>query len=85
MTDEVWYLALRKLKIPNGPGQIPSSARIERGEPFVFDGDEPVDVAALIRQGAIRLYVGDEEDKAFIETQTNERIAEAKRPRLRRK
>jgi len=85
MADEVWYLALRKLKIPNGPGRIPSSARIERGEPFVFDGDEPVDVSAMIRQGAIRLYVGDEADKAFIETQTNERIAEAKRPRLRRR
>jgi hypothetical protein len=54
--DEIWYLALRKLLIANGPGVIPSSIRIYAGQRFQLDGDEPIDVESLIRTRAIKIY-----------------------------
>ena len=55
-TDEVWYLALRKLHIVQGPGVKPSSIRFYPGQRFALDGDEAVDVEALLRTGAIKIY-----------------------------
>jgi hypothetical protein len=81
---EVWYLALRRLLIPNGPGKTPGTLRVAVGQRFGLDGDEPIDMAALLRQGAVRLYGGTPEEDAFIEGEREKRqIAEA-RPRLRR-
>ena len=42
--EPVWYLALKKLLMAQGPGVIPSSIRIHRGQRFALDGDEPIDV-----------------------------------------
>jgi hypothetical protein len=54
--DEVWYLALKKLLMAQGPGVTPSSIRIHRGQRFALDGDEPVDIEELIRLKAVKLY-----------------------------
>ena len=50
---DTYYRANRKLRIPNGPGNIPSSTRVEAGEIFSLDGTEPIDVPLLLRLGAI--------------------------------
>ena len=55
-SEEVWYVALKKLHIVQGPNVIPSSIRIGVGQRFGLDGDEAVDVDALLRTGAIKLY-----------------------------
>lgn len=56
MVEEVRYIALRKLLIPNGPGKVPASIRIQPGGIFVLDGDEGIRVDKLLRQGHIRVY-----------------------------
>jgi hypothetical protein len=53
---EVKYTALRNLMIPNGPGVLPSTTWVDIGEIFSLDGDEPIDIEALIRQGSVSLY-----------------------------
>lgn len=53
---EVKYTALRDLMIPNGPGVLPSTTRVDMGEIFSLDGDEPIDIEALIQQGSVSLH-----------------------------
>ena len=60
---EVWYLALRKVHMAQGPGTIPSSIRFHPGQRFTLDGDEPVDIESLLRTGAVKLY--EESDEAW--------------------
>ena len=55
-SDEVWFLALKKLLIAQGPGIKPSSIRILRGQRFTLDGDEAVDVESLLRTRAVKIY-----------------------------
>lgn len=55
------YIARRKLLIPNGPGQVPSSLRVAKYGVFFFDGDEPVDIRHLLQTQAIQPYTGDME------------------------
>ena len=55
---ETYYRAKRKLLIPNGPGQVPSSTRVEDGEIFSLDGTEPIDAHLLLRQRVIEPYDG---------------------------
>jgi len=50
------YIARRKLLIPQGPGKTPSSMRFFKHDVFSFDGDEPVDIRALLRSQAIQPY-----------------------------
>ena len=76
---EVWYLALRKLHIAQGPGITPSSIRFHPGQRFALDGDEPVDVDALLRIGAIKFYEDSDAEWA------KARLAEApQQPKRRR-
>ena len=51
------FKAKLNLLIPNGPGAVPSSMRVRTGFIFSFDGDEPVDIERLERQGAIERWV----------------------------
>ena len=51
---EMYYIANRNLLIPNGSGIIPSSTRVSKGDVFSLDGTEPIDVALLLQQGAIK-------------------------------
>ena len=78
-TDEVWYLALRKLHIVQGPGVKPSSIRFFPGQRFALDGDEAVDVEALLRTGAIKIYEDSDEEWA------QARLAERPEPPRRRR
>ena len=66
-SEEVWYLALRKLLIVQGPGTKPSSIRFRPGQRFALDGDEAVDVEALIRTQAIKVY--EDTDEAWAQAQ----------------
>ena len=76
---EIWYLALRKLHIAQGPGVTPSSIRFNPGQRFALDGDEPVDVDALLRIGAIKIYEDSDAEWA------KARLAEApQQPKRRR-
>ena len=50
------YLAIKALLVPNGPGKIPSATRFLPGQLIEFDGDEPIDLGALISCGAVLLY-----------------------------
>ena len=75
---EIWYLALHKLLIVQGPGSKPSSIRFYPGQRFALDGDEAVDVASLLRTGAIKIYEDSDEEWA------QERLAEMPKPRRRR-
>ena len=77
-TTEVWYLALHKLLMVQGPGAKPSSIRFFPGQRFVLDGDEPVDIDALIRTGAVKIY--EETDEAWAQA----RLAEMPKPKKRR-
>ena len=77
--NEVWYIALHKLLIPNAEGQVPSSLRIWPGQRFALDGDEAVDVEGMMRTGAIKLY--EETDASWAE----EKLAEIPKPRRRRR
>lgn len=64
---EVWYLALRKLHIAQGPGTVPSTIRFASGQRFALDGDEPIDIEALIRIKAIKIYEDSDEEWAQAE------------------
>jgi len=77
-TGEVWYLALRKLLIVQGPGTKPSSIRFFPGQRFALDGDEAVDVESLLRTGAIKLY--EDSDEEWAQAQ----LANAPKPPRRR-
>ena len=76
--DTLWYLALKKLHIHQGPGVIPSTIRFIPGQRFALDGDEPVDVESLLRTHAIKIY----EDAA--EQWAREQLANAPKPTPRR-
>ena len=76
--EEGWYLALRKLLMVQGPGAKPSSIRFFPGQRFALDGDEPVDIEALLRTGAVKIY--EESDEEWAQAQ----LAEMPRPRRRR-
>lgn len=76
--DEVWYLALHKLLIVQGPGSKPSSIRFYPGQRFALDGDEAVDVESLLRTGAIKIY--QDSDAEWAQAQ----LAERPQPRRRR-
>ncbi len=78
-STDVWYLALHKLHIVQGPGVKPSSIRFYPGQRFALDGDEFVDVEALLRVGAIKIY--EDSDEAWAQAQ----LAERPQPRRRRK
>ena len=56
MAEEIWYIALRKLKIPQGEGSVPSSLRLLPGQRFALDGDEPIDIESMIRVNAVKIY-----------------------------
>ena len=76
---ELWYVALRKLHIPNSPGATPSSLRIIKGQRFQLDGDEAVNIEELIRLGAANIYEESDSEWAQVE------MAEARKPRRRRR
>ena len=76
--EPVWYLALKKLLMAQGPGVIPSSIRIHRGQRFALDGDEPIDVEELIRLRAVKIY--EESDAAWAQGE----LAKAPKPKRRR-
>ena len=76
-SDEVWYLALKKLLMVQGPGATPSSIRIMAGQRFTLDGDEAVDVESLLRTKAIKLY--EDSDAEWARAQ----LASASKPRRR--
>mgnify|MGYP003141367162 CR=1 FL=1 len=77
-STDVWYLALHKLHIVQGPGVKPSSIRFYPGQRFALDGDEFVDVEALLRVGAIKIY--EDTDEAWAQAQ----LAERPQPKRRR-
>ena len=77
-TKEVWYLALHKLLMAQGPGVKPSSIRFYPGQRFTLDGDEPVDVESLLRTRAVKIY--EESDEAWAQAQ----LADLPQPRRRR-
>ena len=55
-TEEIRYVALVPLLMPQGPGVVPSVLRLDRGEIFSLDGDEPIDIDMLLASGAVRHY-----------------------------
>ena len=75
---EIWYLALHKLLIVQGPGSKPSSIRFYPGQRFALDGDEAVDVESLLRTRAIKIY--EESDEAWAQAQ----LADRPQPKRRR-
>ena len=77
--DGLWYLALRKLHMVQGPGVKPSSIRFHPGQRFTLDGDEPVDIEALLRTRAVKIYEDSDEEWA------QARLAEMPQPKKRRK
>jgi len=76
---EIWYLALRKLHIVQGPGVKPSSIRFIPGQRFTLDGDEAVDVESLMRTRSIKIY--EESDAEWAQAQ----LANAPKPPARRR
>ena len=78
---EVWYLALRKLHIVQGPGTTPSTIRFHPGQRFALDGNEPVDVESLLRIGAIKVY--EDSDEEWAQEQLMALPEEARRSRNR--
>ncbi len=78
-SNEVWYLALHKLHMVQGPGTKPSSIRFYPGQRFTLDGDEPVDIDSLLRTGAVKLY--EESDEEWAQAQ----LAGRPQPRRRRR
>ena len=52
------YIALKKLLIPQGPGEVPSSIRVYVNDVFNFDGNEPIDINRLLQSQAIQPYTG---------------------------
>ena len=84
MTEpEIWYLALRKLHIAQGPGVIPSSIRFVPGQRFALDGDEAVDIESLLRTGSVKIY--EESDAEWAQFQLGEAAAAETKKRRRRK
>ena len=85
MTEpEIWYLALRKLHIAQGPGVIPSSIRFVPGQRFALDGDEAVDIESLLRTGSVKIY--EESDAEWAQFQLGEAaVAETKKRRRRKR
>jgi len=81
--SEVWYLALRSLHLPQGPGVKPSSIRFKAGQRFCLDGDEPVDVDSLLRTGAIKLYA--DSDAEWSQEKLAEAAIEEEKPAARRR
>ena len=83
-TEEIWYLALRKLHIAQGPNVIPSTIRFVKGQRFALDGDEAIDVEALLRTGSIKVY--EDSDAEWAQFQLGEAaIAETKKRRRRKR
>ena len=80
-TETVWYLALHKLHIAQGPGVTPSSIRFYPGQRFALDGDEPVDIESLLRINAVKVY--EESDEKWAQARLAERPAPPKRRRSR--
>ena len=80
--SEIWYLALKRLHIAQGPGVKPSTLRIAPGQRFALDGDEPLDVESLLRTRAIKLY--EESDEEWAQAQLGEQAATPGRRRTRR-
>ena len=80
MTEEepIWYLALKKMLMAQGPGVKPSSIRINRGQRFALDGDEPIDVDELIRLKVVKVY--QESDAEWAQGE----LAKVPKPRRRR-
>jgi len=78
-SEPVWYLALRKLLIVQGPGVKPSSIRFIPGQRFALDGDEAVDVESLMRTRSIKIY--EESDAEWAQAQ----LANAPKPPARRR
>ena len=76
--DTLWYLALRKLHIHQGPGVVPSTIRFIPGQRFALDGDEPVDVESLLRTRSIKIYEDADEQWA------RDQLANAPKPTPRR-
>ena len=74
----IWYLALRKLHIVQGPGVKPSSIRFYPGQRFALAGDEFVDIEALLRTNAVKIY--EESDEVWAQ----EQLAGRPQPRRRR-
>ena len=85
MTEpEIWYLALRKLHIAQGPGVIPSSIRFVPGQRFALDGAEAVDIESLLRAGSGKIY--EESDAEWAQFQLGEAaVAETKKRRRRKR
>jgi hypothetical protein len=83
-SPEVLYLALRDLKIPNGPGKVPSSVRIPRGVRFELDGDEPINLQRLLNSGAAKLYESGTADDELIKATGQAMAKAAAKPRIRR-
>ena len=77
--EPIWYLALRKLLIVQGPGVKPSSIRFIPGQRFALDGDEAVDVESLMRTRSIKIY--EESDAEWAQAQ----LANAPKPPARRR
>ena len=75
--SEIWYLALKRLHIAQGPGVKPSTLRIAPGQRFTLDGDEPLDVESLLRTRAIKLY--EESDAEWAQAQLGEQVATPRR------
>ena len=75
--DETWYIALKKLLMVQGPGVVPSSIRIQKGQRFALDGNEPVDIEELIRLRVVKIY--EESDAGWAQAE----LANAPRPRRR--
>ena len=76
-TTEVWYLALHKLHMVQGPGIKPSSIRFYPGQRFTLDGDEPVDIESLLRTRAVKIY--EESDEEWAQARLAERPEPPKR------
>ncbi len=79
---ETYYIANRKLLIPNGPGAVPSSVRVEKGEIFSLDGTEPIDLDALLEGGAIS---PSEKPTRIAEIPTPQAAIPTRKPAIRRK
>ena len=82
--EEIWYLALRKLLIPQGAGITPSSIRFVAGQRFALDGDEPIDVETLLRLGMIKVYEDSDEEWAQFQLSEAAKETTVKRRRLSR-
>jgi hypothetical protein len=77
--EEVWYIALKKMLMAQGPGVKPSSIRIQKGQRFALDGDEPIDIDELVRLHIVKVYEESDSDWA------QAALANAPKPRRRRK